>query len=134
VTGERPWPPWWSVGLLAGLLAYAALALGYGVAYVVTDKSCGLPGLELLVILATWLGHAGLGLWLAFLVARPDRAMDAFLVGIPVSLVGLAGGFANVGPVVLPAMGCATRDARMLPGLVVTAVVAALLARARRRD
>lgn len=122
--------PWWGVGLLAAVLAYAALRAGLLLANAVTDPACGLIGVpEMVVGVAAAVGHPWLGLVVAFLLARPERAVKAFLLGIVVAAVALAVNLSGVGPELAPEPRCGTEGGfRVLGGLVVTGLAAALLA------
>lgn len=115
--------------MLAALLAYGALVLGLLLTNAASDPACGLPGPEVLVTWLTLLSHAWVGLFVTFRIARPDRAVDAFLLGIPVAVVAFAVSLADIGPAVYPALRCDLHGTQALGGLVMTGVAAALLAR-----
>ncbi|HWL37102.1 MAG TPA: hypothetical protein VNQ77_13010 [Frankiaceae bacterium] len=122
--------PWWAVGMLAAALAYAAFLGGLLVTHAVTDPACGLPGLEVLTTWATLIVHPWLGFFVAFVLARPDRTADAFLLDIVVGALALAVNLVGVGPAVSADPRCdGWGGIQIAGGLVITAVAAALLAR-----
>ena len=121
--------PWWGVGLLAAVLGYAGLVGGLALANGATDPHCGLPGGEVVIVLATMVFYPWFGFFTAIKLARPERAATGCVVGIGVAIVGAAASFVQFGPPVFPSGRCGDGPARMFAGVVVTGVLAAVYAR-----
>ena len=127
-------PAWWGVGLAAAAIAYGVMAVGLAWARSWSDPYyCGLPGLEMLVVLGTLVVHPWIGFVAGTALTRPGRRRvgAALLAGLAAAFGAVLADLWGIGPAVFPTVGgCEDEEIRWLPGLLVTGVSAALYARA----